>query len=161
MRTASLLTLLPLAVTGTFAHAADSADFQPEKIIAIERAALNRWGHGDPQGYIEIFSPDITYFDQTQEKRVDGLEAMRKYFLPITGKVKVDHYEMIGAKVQRLGDMAVLSFNLVSYGKSPDGATSASRWNATEVYGRVNGPWRILHSHWSLTKPAMKGSSAE
>jgi hypothetical protein len=31
-----------------------------------------------------------------------------------------------------------------------------SRWNSTEVYRRIDGKWRIVHSHWSFTKPEVK-----
>lgn len=31
-----------------------------------------------------------------------------------------------------------------------------ARWNSTEVYSRVAGKWRIIHSHWSYTKPDIK-----
>jgi hypothetical protein len=30
------------------------------------------------------------------------------------------------------------------------------RWNSTEVYLRVGGTWKIVHSHWSYTKPELK-----
>ena len=37
--------------------------FEPDQIIATERAALDRWGRGDPQGFLEIMAPEVTYFD--------------------------------------------------------------------------------------------------
>src|SRR6187401_1046214 len=80
-----------------------------EKIVALEKAALDRWGKGDPQGYLETYAPEITYFDPAREKRADGIQAMKEYLTPLTGKIRVDRYEMIDTKVQRLGDAAVLS----------------------------------------------------
>ena len=141
-----------IAVTAT-ACAKPVDEFQPSAIVALERAALDRWGKGDPQGYLDTYAPDVTYFDPTQEKRVDGLTAMQTLYAPIKGKINVDHYEMIDPKVQRRGDVAVLSFNLVSYGKMPSGELVPFRWNSTEVYERRDGQWRIVHSHWSFTKP--------
>ena len=44
-------------------------------IIALESAALERWGNGDPSGFLEICAPDVVYFDPYQEKRIDGLDA--------------------------------------------------------------------------------------
>jgi hypothetical protein len=32
--------------------------------------------------------------------------------------------------------------------------TTTSRWNATQVYQRKKEGWRIVHSHWSATRPA-------
>jgi hypothetical protein len=46
------------------------------EIIALERAALDRWGAGDPSGYLEISAADVTYFDPFLERRVDGLEVL-------------------------------------------------------------------------------------
>ena len=128
MQTTALLILSLFAVAIAASCAGDSRDFQPETIIALERAALDRWRNGDPQGYLETFAPDVTYFDQTQERRVDGLGAMKELLIPITGKLKIDHYEMIGPKVQRHGDVAVLSYNLVSYGKRPNGERSSEQF---------------------------------
>ena len=127
----------------------------PETIIALERGALDRWGKGDPQGYVDIYAPDITYFDPMLDKRVNGLTAMREYLKPIAGKVHVDSYEMIDPKVQQTGDIAVLTFNLLSHARTPAGQPIDVRWNSTEVYRRSQGEWRIAHSHWSFTRPAL------
>lgn len=34
-----------------------------ELIIGLEKAALTRWGKGDPDGFLEISAPDVVYFD--------------------------------------------------------------------------------------------------
>jgi uncharacterized protein (TIGR02246 family) len=128
-----------------------------DDVIAAERAALDRWGRGDPQGFLETYAPEITYFDPGQEKRVDGLEAMKQYIAPLAGKIKVDRYEILNPKVQSHGDVAVLTYNLVNYARQPDGSEKpTSRWNSTSVYRRMDGRWRMIHSHWSFTKPEIK-----
>jgi uncharacterized protein (TIGR02246 family) len=153
IRTIGALTAL-MVVVGC-QHAPDPV--APGTIIAMERAALERWGKGDPQGYLEIFDADITYFDPMQEKRIDGIDAMKAMFAPITGKVSVSRFDMIDPRVQVHGDIALLTFNLVSYQQPPDGAERAvARWNSTETYARVDGQWRIIHSHWSFVKPELK-----
>lgn len=91
-----------------------------------------------------------------QERRVDGLPAMRQLLAPIAGLVKVDRYEMIGARVQRHGDVAVLSYNLISHARRPNGDPMVVRWNSTAVYARVAGRWKIIHSHWSYTRPELR-----
>jgi len=127
-----------------------------DTVIALERAALDRWGRGDPQGYIETYAPDITYFDPFTEKRVDGIEAMKAMLKPFVGKIKIDRYEMLNPKVQSAGDVAVLSFNLTSHVRNPDGSPRQVHWNSTEVYRRMEGKWKIVHNHWSFTKPELK-----
>jgi hypothetical protein len=52
-----------------------------------------------------------------------------------------------------------LTFNLVNYGKLAAGEeTVLARWNSTEVYSRIEGKWRIIHSHWSYIKPQLKSA---
>jgi ketosteroid isomerase-like protein len=150
-------TLMILIACGVLASCEKApAPFDSAKIIAMEKAALDRWGKGDPQGYLETYAPEITYFDPAREKRADGIQAMKAYLAPIAGKVKVDRYEMIDTKVQRLGDVAVLSYQLMSHAIMPDGSPLTIRWNSTKVYGLFDGNWKLFHDHWSFIKPVLK-----
>jgi hypothetical protein len=117
------------------------------EIIALERAALDRWGAGDPSGYLEISAPEVTYFDPFIERRLDGWDRLSAYYESLRGKIHVDRDELIEPAVQVLGEVAVLTFNLVSH----SGATSM-RWNCTEVYRRGGQGWRIVQTHWSITQ---------
>jgi ketosteroid isomerase-like protein len=131
-------------------------------VIALERGALDRWGKGDPQGYLEIYAPELTYFDPVQDTRIDGLDAMKAMIAPFTGKIRVDRFDMIGPKVQQHGDVAVLTFNLLSHRTQPDGKDAViARWNSTSVYRRMNGTWKVIHSHWSYIKPELKTPVSE
>jgi ketosteroid isomerase-like protein len=91
---------------------------------------------------------------------VDGLEAMQLRVAPMTNMkppFTAPRYEMINPKVQRHGDVTLLTFNLVNYGTLPDGLERVlSRWNSTEVYSRIGGTWKIIHSHWSFIQPEVK-----
>ncbi len=119
----------------------------PTLIIAMECAALDRWGQGDPSGFLEISAPDVAYFDPYLEKRIDGLEALTQYYEKIRGQVHIDRYELLNPQVQVCGDVAVLTFNYVSYtGESQD------HWNCTEVYRRSGARWQIIQTHWSFTQ---------
>ncbi len=115
-------------------------------IIAMERAALDRWGRGDPSGFLEISDPDVVYFDPFVERRVDGLAALTRLYEGLRGQVQVDRYELVNPNVQLGGDIAVLTFNYVSYG-----GEKLERWNCTEVYRRTPAGWRIIQTHWSFT----------
>ena len=145
---------------------ADAEDHQPADVtacvIALERGALDRWGKGDPRGYLEIYAPEVTYFDPLQSARVDGLDEMTALYAPFTGKIRVDRYDMIGPKVQRHGEVAVLTFNLHSYRTQPDGSDAVvARWNATAVYRAVGRTWRSIHVHWSFIQPELKAPVSE
>ena len=69
--------------------------------------------------------------------------------------IRDPRFEMIDPKIQQHGDVVLLTFNLVNYGKLPNRDTESilTRWNSTEVYNRVSGHWKIIHSHWSFIKP--------
>ena len=116
-------------------------------IIALEKKALDRWGAGDPSGFLEICAPDVVYFDPSLEQRLDGREALGKYYEAIRGLVFIDHYELVNPLVQVVGDAAVLTYNFISYGGEED----EYRWNCTEVYRRSGEDWQIIQTHWSYT----------
>jgi ketosteroid isomerase-like protein len=133
-----------------------------DTVVALERGALDRWGKGDPQGYLEIYAQSVTYFDPVQEKRLDGLDTLEKMLAPYAGKIRVDRYDMIDPKVQHHGDLAVLTFNLLSYRVLPEGTeVIIARWNATAVYQAVGKTWKSIHVHWSYMTPDLKTPVSE
>jgi len=117
------------------------------EVVALECAALERWGKGDPSGFLEICSPDVVYFDPELERRIDGLEALTRYYEGLRGTVSFERFELINPLVQVVGDAAVLTFNYASYGRGG----APSRWNCTEVFRRTDDAWRIIQTHWSYT----------
>jgi hypothetical protein len=118
-------------------------------IINMERCALDRWCGGDPSGFLEISASDVVYFDPYIERRIDGLDALTRYYEGCRGQVQTTRYELLNPKVQSIGDAAVLTFNYISYSSNE----VESRWNCTEVYRRETAGWRIIQTHWSLTPP--------
>ncbi len=132
-------------------------------IVRLECAALDRWGKGDPGGFLDLYGRDVTYFDPLTALRIDGHQAMADYYRPWTGKIQVVRYEMLNPHVVVDGDMAVLTYNLVNYVAGGDGGESVgSRWNSTTVLQRRGGNWKTIHSHWSFTShPAFQAMTAE
>lgn len=128
------------------------SDTLVEKIIAMENSALDRWGNGDPDGFLEISAEDVVYFDPFLEHRLNGYSELKQYYDGIRGMIHVDRFEMLDPKVQAVDSMVVLTFNLMSYEKE-----KVYRWNCTEVYRlQSDGQWKIIQTHWSLTKPDLK-----
>ena len=125
-----------------------------QTIIGMERAALERWGKGDPSGFLEISADDVVYFDPFQQRRLNGIRELRALYESIRGKVSIARFELIDPLVQAVDDMAVLTFNYVAEGTNE----VTSRWNCTEVYRRREGSWRIVQTHWSFTQPPDAGS---
>jgi uncharacterized protein (TIGR02246 family) len=154
-RFAIIVLLIPVCIGLGAANTADEPG--DADVIATERRALERWVKGDPDGFLDIYAEEITYIDPTQERVVEGLPAMKAYLAPVRGKIRVDRFEMLNTKVQRHGDVAVLTYNVVNYQKQPDGSERpTTRWNSTAVFRRIDGKWRTMHSHFSYTKPVLK-----
>jgi ketosteroid isomerase-like protein len=118
-----------------------------EQILKLERVALDRWGKGDPDGYLEISAPDVTYFDPFVERRLDSHSELSAWYDQVRGKIKIDRDEFVNPRVQVIGDAAVFTMQFVSHGSE-----GAMRWNCTEVYQRLGGDWKIVHTHWSFAK---------
>jgi ketosteroid isomerase-like protein len=117
------------------------------KLVEMEKAALVRWGKGDPDGFLEICAPDVVYFDPYREERINGLSELTALYETFRGKIQIDRFELINPFVQASDDLAVLTFNYISYTGS-----QSSRWNCTEVFRRSpDQKWRIIQTHWSYT----------
>src|SRR5437879_11770503 len=142
-----------------------SVDCLLDELVALERSALNRWIRLDPQGYLDLQGPDVTYLDPCTERRVDGLDATQLRLAPIkrmNPPFTDPRYDMIDPNVRRHGDVALLTFNLVNYGKLPDAPERVlARWNSTEIYSRNGGTWKIIHRHWSCMQPERRQTGSE
>lgn len=146
--------MLKFAVAGALLLAAMTpvhAEDVTSAIIAMERMALDRSDKGDPGGFIEISAADVVYQDPALDKPIEGLEALKAYYakFPADGAYRG---EMQNAKVQVYDDIAVLSFHYISR----KGTKKELFWNATEVYRKSGADWRIVNTHWSLTKPLLQ-----
>lgn len=123
-------------------------------ILAQEKTALEAWNAGNPSGYLEIYHPDITYFDPMHQKRIDGWKNMQVYYESIRGKIKVEQYEIIDPQVEVWEETAVLTYNLFC---TSEGVPY--HWNCTEVYRLLaDKTWKIIHNHWSLIQPAVESN---
>jgi len=121
-------------------------------IIGLEKAALEHWCQGDPTAFLELSAPDVVYFDPFLERRLNGIDELTKLYLPLNGQVNAEHFEMIDPVVQATDKMAVLTFNFRS-----QAGEKLHKWNCTEVYRlEADGKWKIVQTHWSLTKPELK-----
>lgn len=115
-------------------------------IIELEKVALEKLNKGNPSGYLDIYADDITYFDPFQEKRFDGIESIETFYKSLEGTIYVEQYEMINPVVQIGGEIAVLSYNLVSHI-----GNDIFREKCSEVYKQqTDKQWKIIHSHWSI-----------
>ncbi len=130
-----------------------------DTILSLEKGAMERWRNGDPWGWTEISSEEVTYIDPGLTKPVIGLDEYKEHLKPIEGKIHYQGSEFIDPKVVVIGDAAVLSYNYRSSVYSQDGAvTSQTPWNTTEVYHYRAGQWKIVHTHWSFVQQKLPES---
>ncbi|GAB3424027.1 YybH family protein [Niabella aquatica] len=123
-----------------------------ETIIALGKVAMDAWLDGNPSPYLDLYSKDFTYFDPAHEWRIDGWNKIKELYEGMRGKVKIETFEMINPTVQSTDTMAVLTYNLHMY-------SGEMLWkeNCTEVYRMEDdNEWKIIHSHFSPTKPSIK-----
>lgn len=122
----------------------------------MERNALERWAVGDPDGFLNISSPDVSYFDPFLDKRLDGLAALRALYGQLRGQIHIESFEMISPRVQAAGEAAILSFQFRSAGSE-----GSMLWNTTEVYQQTTAGWRIVHTHWAFNRPGARRAAPE
>ena len=123
------------------------------EVMALESAAMERWRKGDPWGFTEISTPDVTYFDSGTPQRINGLQALKAEYATRVGQIHYDVMEFIDPRVQVCGDMAVLFYRFFSTTLNADGSISTrTPWNCSEVFVRAREGWKIAHTHWSLIK---------
>ncbi len=140
-----LICLAALSLTPLWA---DSDSDTAQKLLALERQAMDGWLKGNPDPVLAISDPAITYFHIMTEKRIDGLPALKALFETYRGRPPFDSYEIVDPKVQISADTAVLTYIMVRH----NGA-AVSSWNATLVYQHKKEGWRVIHAHWSQTRP--------
>lgn len=141
---AAVLSLL--VISGCHTNAPPQSPGQ--KVIALERSALDEYSQGNPLGFVDIAADDCTWFDFTpgRQLRVEGLEAVRSLLAPLVGQIPPHTYELVDPKVQVYGDAAILTFHWT--GTTTDGQ-SMGQWKATSIYHWGDGRWRMVHAHWS------------
>jgi hypothetical protein len=145
VKTTILACTIAASIGGLFAYQ-DSAASTERELIALERASMDGWLKGDSGPMLSASDPDITLFHVMTAQRVEGAEAVKALYAPYAGRPLFDSYRIENPKVQTGGDMAVLSYQLVT-----QNGDRTRRWNSTEVYQKKKAGWRVIHSHFSTT----------
>ncbi|MBN2135417.1 MAG: nuclear transport factor 2 family protein [Acidobacteria bacterium] len=139
----------------------ESKDFSPaeQEIFDLEVTAMERWRKGDPDGFLELSAPDVTYFDTGTSGRINGLEELKALYDKRRGKIAYDVMEFINPRIQMYNDSAILTYQFFSTVLNPDGTIKKrTPWNCTEVFTKIDGEWKIVHTHWSFINGKLANS---
>lgn len=140
----TLTCVLTILCAGTLA-AAESVE---QTIIAMERRGMDAWGQGNPDEFLRISDPEISWLHSSFEKRYEGREEVKALYEGFRGQPLFDRYEIVTPKVVACGNTAVLTYLFTT-----QNGPLTRNWHATEVYRKGKAGWLILHSHFSLVKP--------
>ncbi len=126
------------------------------ELMRLESGAMDRWRNGDPWGFVELYAPQVTYFDTGTPQRINGKVALSAEYKLREGKIFYEVMDFIDPWVLVCGEMAVMFYRFLSTRLNPDGSV-ASRvpWNCSEIYVRIEQDWKIIHNHWSYIRGEM------
>src|SRR4029079_5241441 len=109
--------------------AEDSNGGIAREILGLERHAMDGWRTGNPDSALAISAPEITYFHEMTNGRLEGLPALKALYERSRETPLFEGYELVNPKVQVSGDIAVLTYHFVR-----QAGGDKSRWNAPQVY---------------------------
>ena len=61
--------------------------------------------------------------------------------------------DMMNAKVQVYGDVAILTYNYVGVVQQKDGKTDNNAAKSTRVYAKIDGQWKLVHANFAPVVP--------
>lgn len=116
-------------------------------VMAMERAALDRWSKGDPLGFVENSAPDVIVFDPYLDRKINNRDELAQRYETLSGKIANQGYEVVDPQVQEIGSVAILTYIWVIHELDGD-----KPMNVTAVYRNDAGRWQIAHAHVSPAK---------
>jgi ketosteroid isomerase-like protein len=151
---AGLAALLVISVQG--AMAGDDPKAAAE-VIAVTRAQWAAEAQGKSVAEQNaVLADDYTEFNADYPVRIDGKGAnLALYEAQARSGGKSIAGEMMNAKVQVYGDVAILTYNYVGVVQEKDGKTNNNAAKSTRVYAKVGGQWKLVHANFApVTMPA-------
>jgi ketosteroid isomerase-like protein len=135
---------------------------EDEILALLDRHLASIWA-GDLQTYRATTAPDVTFFEwYISTQRIDGLdfhlrETAAMAEAAAARRSRGEHYEIqhevLAPKVQRYGDIAILTYTLLMRYLSDTGVRHTEH-NETRVFQRREGGWQLVHCHKSPMWPA-------
>lgn len=81
-----------------------------EALLAQASSDLDRWCHGDTEGYGQSAAADVTHFHNAPAgARVDGIQAFRELLAGLKGLIPPHEYRLIDLKFQMYGSVGIFT----------------------------------------------------
>ncbi len=134
----------------------DDARADTEAIRALvdrETAAINR---KDLQGLSEIWSQDkgILLFDVPPPGRFQGWDQIGRLWKDFFERVSDLHIAVDAVQVQARGTLGFATYDWSMSGRL-GGYDLKDRGQATAIYRKEDGKWRLVHAHYSPAPPGV------
>lgn len=121
-------------------------------ILSLEKQAMERLRNSDPGGYLKLGAEEILYIDPALIKPIGSLKDLKKHIIEIQGQVHSQRAEFIDARVDSVGNAAVLTYNYrTTVLSAAETMIKQTLWNVSQVYYFRDARWQVVHSHWSYT----------
>jgi ketosteroid isomerase-like protein len=121
------------------------------EVIAVTRAAWAAEAQGKSIAEQNaVLADDYTEFNADYPVRIDGKAAnVALYEAQARSGGKSIAGDMMNAKVQVYGDVAILTYNFVGVVEEKDGKTDNSAAKSTRVYAKIGGQWKLVHANFA------------
>ncbi len=120
-----------------------------DEVIAIVKAQWAADAQKNSTEAMKNVADDYTEFNADFSTRIEG-KAMATRFGEATNQGAGGPVlnEMLNAKVQVYGDVAILSYNFAGMNKDKDGVVKPSKAKSTRVYAKIGGKWMLVHANF-------------
>ena len=121
------------------------------EVIAVTRAAWAAEAQGKSVAEQNaVLADDYTEFNADYPVRIDGKAAnVALYEAQARSGGKSIAGDMMNAKVQVYGDVAILTYNYVGVVEEKDGKTDNNAAKSTRVYAKIGGQWKLVHANFA------------
>ena len=121
------------------------------EVIAVTRAAWAAEAQGKSIAEQNaVLADDYTEFNPDYPVRIDGKAAnVALYEAQARSGGKSIAGDMMNAKVQVYGDVAILTYNFVGVVQEKDGKTDNNAAKSTRVYAKIGGQWKLVHANFA------------
>jgi ketosteroid isomerase-like protein len=134
-----------------------------QEILALLDRHLRSIWQGDLESYQATTARDVTFFEwYISTQRIDGLDFHLREIAANTRlsqarrtaglRHEVEH-EVLAPKVQRYGDVAIVTFTLLMRYTTDDGVRHTEQ-NETRIFHHRDAGWQLVHCHKSPMWPA-------